>query len=267
MFVAGLPESVPCMTVNRQCSSGLQAFANVAGSIAAGSIDVGIAAGVESMSTDDMMSAAPSAISDAATDSDEGMDCLTPMGITSENVAEKFGITREEQDTFAAASHTKAFAAIEAGLFGDEIVPVTTEDGDVIDTDDGPRPGSSVETLSKLKPSFDEDGSTTAGNSSQISDGAAATLLMTRRKAAALGLDGKILGKFCSYAVVGVPPAIMGIGPAEAVPAALDKAGLTVSNIDIFEINEAFASQAVYCCKKLGVPLEKLNPLGGAIGE
>ncbi|NXP57479.1 THIKB thiolase, partial [Chloropsis cyanopogon] len=233
----------------------------------------------------------PGDISSNMMDNPKARDCLIPMGITSENVAEKFGISRKKQDAFALASQqnspalhlqniltfhiffilTRAAKAQQMGLFKTEIVPVTTTVADnegnkktiVVHQDEGIRPSTTLEGLAKLKPAFKEDGSTTAGNASQVSDGAAAVLLAKRSRAAQLGLP--VLGVLRSFAVVGVPPDVMGIGPAYAIPAAVEKAGLTLSDIDIYEINEAFASQAVYCVEKLGIPMEKVNPLGGAI--
>jgi len=198
--------------------------------------------------------------------------CLLPMGITSENVAAKYKVTRTEQDAFAVTSHAKAAAAQKSGRFKDEIVGVPTRLKDektgavteiVFSEDDGIRPDTSAAGLAKLPPAFDKNGSTTAGTSSQVSDGAAATLLMTRAKAKALGLP--VLGVFRSFAVTGVPPEIMGIGPAVAIPAALKQAGLSVSDIGLFELNEAFASQAVMCCKTLNLPMDRVNVNGGAI--
>nr|AAA41471.1 3-ketoacyl-CoA thiolase 2 (EC 2.3.1.16) [Rattus norvegicus] len=268
-FLSGIPETVPLSAVNRQCSSGLQAVANIAGGIRNGSYDIGMACGVESMSLSNRGN--PGNISSRLLESDKARDCLIPMGITSENVAERFGISRQKQDAFALASQQKAASAQSKGCFRAEIVPVTTtvldDKGDrktiTVSQDEGVRPSTTMEGLAKLKPAFKDGGSTTAGNSSQVSDGAAAVLLARRSKAEELGLP--ILGVLRSYAVVGVPPDIMGIGPAYAIPAALQKAGLTVNDIDIFEINEAFASQALYCVEKLGIPAEKVNPLGGAI--
>jgi len=270
MFLAGFPDSVPITTVNRQCSSGLQAVANVAAAIKAGIYDIGIGAGVESMSQHDMMGAVGE-INEKVFESKLAAQCLNSMGQTSEKVAAKFKISREAQDRLAVASNEKAVAAQKAGKFTAEIVPVTTKvvgpNGEekqvTITADDGPRAGTTMESLGKLKPAFDKKGTTTAGNSSQVSDGAAAVLLMKRSKAESLGV--KILGRFRGYSVVGVEPEIMGIGPAVAIPAVLKATGLKVSDIDSFEINEAFASQAVYCVEKIGVPQEKLNPNGGAI--
>ncbi|KAL4458860.1 hypothetical protein ABPG75_013725 [Micractinium tetrahymenae] len=270
MFLAGFPESVPVHTVNRQCSSGLQAIAQVAASIKAGYYTIGIAGGVESMTTNPM--AWEGAINPRVAESQCAQDCLLPMGITSENVAAQYGVSRETQDAFAARSHRLAAAAQAAGKFRDEIVPVATALKDpktgeekrvVIDQDDGIRPGTTPASLGQLKPVFKKGGSTTAGNSSQVTDGAAAVLLMTRAEAARRGLP--ILGIFRSFAAVGVPPAVMGIGPAVAIPAAVEMAGLGLDDIDVFEINEAFASQATYSVDKLGLDMDRVNPNGGAI--
>ncbi|KAI8350318.1 Thiolase, N-terminal domain-containing protein [Choanephora cucurbitarum] len=268
---AGFPESSAVNTVNRQCSSGLQAVVQIATAIQAGLIEVGIGAGVESM-TKNYGAASLSATSEKIADGcPAAADCLIPMGITSENVAAEFKVSRQTQDEFAASSHTKATQAQKNGWFNAEIVPleatVVDKDGKeqtvIIDRDDGVRPGTTPETLAKLKPAFDERGSTTAGNASQVSDGAAAVLLMKRKTAEKLGLP--ILGKYITSAVVGVPPKIMGVGPAYAIPVAVERAGIKLSDVDIFEINEAFASQAVYSVQKLRIPLEKVNPKGGAI--
>ncbi|OBZ86382.1 3-ketoacyl-CoA thiolase B, peroxisomal [Choanephora cucurbitarum] len=268
---AGFPESSAVNTVNRQCSSGLQAVVQIATAIQAGLIEVGIGAGVESM-TKNYGAASLSATSEKIADGcPAAADCLIPMGITSENVAAEFKVSRQTQDEFAASSHTKATQAQKNGWFNAEIVPleatVIDKDGKeqtvIIDRDDGVRPGTTPETLAKLKPAFDERGSTTAGNASQVSDGAAAVLLMKRKTAEKLGLP--ILGKYITSAVVGVPPKIMGVGPAYAIPVAVERAGIKLSDVDIFEINEAFASQAVYSVQKLRIPLEKVNPKGGAI--
>jgi len=268
-LVAGIPHTSGLVTTNRQCSSGLQAFANIASSIRAGYIKVGVAAGVESMSMHNF-DAGVGKLNEALFANKEAADCLVPMGITSENVASQFGITRAEQDAFAAQSQARAARAQQQGLFKDEISPVLTtikdKDGNasevLVDKDDGIRE-TTLEALTKLRPAFKKDGTTTAGNSSQVSDGAAAVLVMTRAEAKRRGL--KPIGKFISYSVVGVPPYVMGIGPAYAIPAALKQAGLTVQDIDFFEVNEAFASQALYSVQKLGIPQEKVNPLGGAI--
>jgi acetyl-CoA acyltransferase 1 len=269
MFLAGYPYETAITTVNRQCSSGLQAVANVAAAIAQRYFTIGIGAGVESMSAHDMVRAVGD-VNERIFDNPLARDCLLTMGQTSENVAEKFGVTRDKQDRFALESYRKALAAQRADKFKEEIIPVTTtvvkDDGQkhtiTVVQDEGPRP-TTLEALAKLKPAFTPTGSSTAGNSSQTSDGAAAVLLMTRAEAKARGLP--ILGRWLSYHVAGVPPNVMGIGPAYAIPPAIAKAALTQEQIDVFEINEAFASQAVYCVEKLNIPMHKVNPLGGAI--
>lgn len=273
MFLAGIPETASQSSCNRQCSSGLQAVMNIANSIRARQIDCGIGAGVESMSLFSMDGIVdPETISQEVFDTPQAANCLMGMGFTSENVAEKYGITREEQDSMAVESHKRAANSQKQGWSAKEITVYKTiikdKDGNekevVVDRDDGVREDTTLEGLKKLKPAFKKDGgTTTAGNSSQVTDGAAAVLLCRRDVAKKLGL--KVLGRIVSYAVAGVPPEIMGIGPAVAIPAALKKAGLEVKDIDVFEINEAFASQATYSYKVLGVPKEKLNPRGGAI--
>ncbi|KAL2932832.1 3-ketoacyl-CoA thiolase 2 peroxisomal [Bienertia sinuspersici] len=269
-FYAGFPETVPVRTVNRQCSSGLQAVADVAAAIKAGFYDIGIGAGLESMTSNPM--AWDGSVNPRVKDIVQAQDCLLPMGITSENVAQRFGVTREEQDQAAVESHRRAAAATAAGKFRDEIIPVHTKivdpkTGDekpvTVTVDDGIRPNASVADLAKLKPVFKKSGTTTAGNSSQVTDGAGAVLLMKRSVAMCKGLP--ILGVFRTFAAVGVDPAIMGIGPAVAIPAAVKAAGLELDDIDLFEINEAFASQFVYCRKKLDLDPEKINVNGGAM--
>src|SRR5689334_7376027 len=264
---ADLGIEVPAQTINRFCSSGLQAIATAAGAIATGSCDVVIAGGVESMTFVPMtgfhLSASP-----------ELMDKLpganTPMGITAENVANRFGITRQQQDELAYKSQMKAKAALEKGVFKDEVVPVRTvgyENGQRVykdfTVDEMPRPDTTLDGLAKLPPAFAQGGSVTAGNSSPISDGAAACLVMSRDKANALGI--KPLGIFRSFVTVGVDPEIMGIGPLPAVKKLLAKNGLSIGDIDLFELNEAFASQSVYCQRELGIPDDKVNVNGGAI--
>ncbi|KAG0202909.1 hypothetical protein BGX28_004726 [Mortierella sp. GBA30] len=279
MFTAGFPYTTTYGVLNRQCSSGLQACNYIANAIRAGEIDVGIGAGVESMTHDYGSKSMPSRISPAIKAGPGAADCFVPMGITSENVASDFAITREDQDRFSAESHEKALKAQELGLFDAEIVPVKVqqkvtikdENGQekqvtkevIISKDEGPRAGSTVDKLAKLRPVFKKDGSTTAGNASQVSDGAAAVVLMRRSKAQELGCT--ILGRWCGARVVGCPPRIMGIGPAVAIPAVLKDIGLHVDDVDIYEINEAFASQALYCVRTLGIRAEKVNPKGGAI--
>jgi len=274
MFPAGIPYTVPLSAVNRQCSSGLQAVANIANAIKAGVIDTGIGAGVESMTfgggvTKGGKMDAPPINLKAIMSNKYARDCLVPMGITSENVAERYGVSRAAQEEFAVLSHKRALKAQKEGRFKKEIVPVSTTlvspEGKkdlVVNEDDGPRE-TTLEGLAKLKPAFKENGSTTAGTSSQVSDGAAAVLMMRRSKAEEL--KAPIIGSMKGFAVVGVEPDVMGIGPAEAIPVVLKQTGLTVNDIDVFELNEAFASQAVYCVKKLGLNVEKVNPNGGAI--
>jgi len=264
-FQAGFPYSVPIATVNRQCSSGLQAVADIAAAIRAGHIDVGIAAGVESMSASAMGESLPPFSQEAVFASPLAADCLVPMGMTSETIAEKYGISRAEQDAFAVRSHALAAQAQREGRFRAEIVPVKLADGSVVDMDEGVREGTSVEGLAKLRAAFKEGGTTTAGNSSQVSDGAAAIVLASRQAAERLGLSSNIIGVFRGYAVAGVPPSEMGIGPAFAIPAALTKAGVGKEHVGVFEINEAFASQALYCVRQLGLDPSKVNPNGGAI--
>ncbi|PVU93400.1 hypothetical protein BB559_003298 [Furculomyces boomerangus] len=272
MLHAGFPEKTSVMTLNRQCSSGLQAVAQVASAIRDGTIEIGIGAGVESMTSFyGKGGMGKNEFNQEMLQQQNVADCMIPMGITSENVARDFGITREQQDRFSAASHQKAAHARKNGYFKDEIVPVKTKFIDakgnvtqvVISEDDGIRPETTFESLSKLRPAFDKSGSTTAGNASQLTDGAGAVLLMKRRRAIELGLP--IMGKYITSATVGVPPRIMGVGPAYAIPAAVKKAGISTDDLDIIELNEAFASQAVYCIEKLGLDYNKVNPKGGAI--
>jgi len=271
MLSVGIPYTTSIATVNRQCSSGLQAVANIASAITNGYIEIGIGAGVESMTKGYGMGAMPSSISSKMDSSQDAADCMIPMGITSENVAKEYGVSRLKQDQLAEISHKRAAAAQQNGNFDSEIIPVKTilkdKDGHekevVISKDEGIRPETTLASLSKLKPAFTDDGSTTAGNSSQVSDGAAAVLLMKRSTAEKLKL--KILGRFVGFAVAGVPPRVMGIGPAFAIPKLLKQTGVSKEDIDVFEINEAFASQAVYSIEKLGLDLTKVNPNGGAI--
>ncbi|EIM86377.1 acetyl-CoA acetyl transferase [Stereum hirsutum FP-91666 SS1] len=267
---AGIPIGTPIATVNRQCSSGLTAVNQIAGQIATGQIDIGIGAGVESMTFGYGPAAQPASYSSEVLSHPAAEDCLIPMGITSENVAKEYGISREAQDKFAARSFQKAAEAQKAGKFKDEIIPVSVKIGDdenaktvIVDADDGVRAGVTAESLGKLRPAFDENGSTHAGNASQVSDGAAAVLLARRSVAKQLGLP--ILGKFVGAQVVGVPPHIMGVGPAFAIPKVLEKTGLSKDDVDFFEINEAFASQAIYSIDTVGIPYEKVNVNGGAI--
>ena len=268
MLRAGLPDSVPAETINRFCSSGVQAIAHGAEKILAGWADVVLAGGVESMSVLPMgghhQLPNPTLVA-------EDPRVYTPMGLTAEFVAERYGVTRLEQDQFSLDSHTKALAAQERGDFDDEIVPiqvqVVNEAGEestiTFAKDEGPRAGSTIEGLARLRSPFKTGGSVTAASSSQVSDGAAATVIMAREKAEALGLP--ILGVMRMYSVVGVPPEIMGVGPLYAIPSALEKAGIKKEDVGVYEINEAFAAQAIYCVRELGLDPARVNPNGGAI--
>lgn len=267
-LLAGLPDSVPAVTVNRFCSSGLQTIAQAAERIMVGAIDVAIAGGTETMTLVPMGGFSPSANPVAMAEQPE---IYTPMGTTAENVASQFEVARADQDAFAYGSHQKALAAWESGWMAGEIAPMTTTvigPGGVateitVEKDDGPRADTSAEKLGKLRPAFNPRGTVTAGNASPLTDGAAAVVLMSKEKADELGLAP--LGYYRGFQVAGVPPEIMGIGPVPAIRKLLAKHDLTVDDIDVFEINEAFAAQAVYCARELGVPAEKLNPHGGAI--
>ena len=269
---AGFPHTLPGQTVNRFCSSGLQAIATAAYEIMVGAADVMIAGGVEFMSQVPIMGLTPSPNPYLV---EHNPQIYTSMGLTAENVAEKFGVSREEQDRFALLSHQKAAKAIKEGKFKEEIIPIpakvkeTKEDGTVVvrevifDTDEGVRYDASLEGMASLKSVFKAKGTVTAGNSSQTSDGAAAVVLMSREKAEALKL--KPMAAFRSFAVAGVPPEVMGIGPAYAVPKALKKAGLAIKDIGLVELNEAFASQALYVIRELGLNPDIVNVNGGAV--
>jgi acetyl-CoA acyltransferase len=271
-LLAGLPVTVPGVTLTRFCASGLQAIAFGAQAIMSGQAEVILAGGIESMSR------VPGGGNKQMSSWDmqkENAGVYAWMGITAENVAERYNVTREEQDIFAAESQRRALAAIENGTFSDEIVPVEVKhrvagpDGKVLETsslattDEGPRAGTSVEGLAKLKPVFKKDGTVTAGNSSQTSDGAAAAVLMSAEKASALGLQP--LARFVAFASAGCEPDEMGVGPYYAIPKVLKLAGLTLDQIDLVELNEAFASQSVYCARELRIDREILNVNGGAI--
>lgn len=270
-LVAGFPDSASLKAVNRQCSSGLQACVDIANSIKTGMIEIGVGAGVESMS----MQYGPSAVSEFSElleSHPEAKNCKVPMGVLSEKMAKDRNITRSAQDAFAASSFQKAVRAQQQGLFDEEIAPITVKwedpkSGEVkeitVTMDDGVREGITAESLGKIRPAFAKDGSIHAGNASQISDGAAAVLLMKRSTAERLGQ--KIIGKFVTASVVGTPPLLMGIGPWKAITKVYKQAGIQQADVDIFEINEAFASQCLWCIKELGVPLDAVNPKGGAI--
>ena len=281
----GIPTSASFYTVNRACSSGLTAITSVSHQIATGMIDIGIGGGMESMTRNYGSKAVPTVLWPELKTSDvkDARDCIMPMGLTSENVAERYGVSRADQDAFAVMSHQKASKAQAEGLFDKEIVPVKTwyqevnkagekvgeEQQVTVTKDDGIRGNASIESMQKLKPVFKENGTSTAGNSSQISDGAAATLLMRRSTANELGLTSSIIGKWAGTQVAGCRPDEMGIGPAIAIPKLLEYTGLKTEDVGLWEINEAFASQAIYCLRQLGLEeqLEKgrVNPKGGAI--
>ncbi|KAL3494463.1 Thiolase, N-terminal domain-containing protein [Aspergillus germanicus] len=270
-LAAGIPHTAGASSVNRFCSSGLKAVQDIANQIQLGAIDVGIALGAELMSAGGDRLNKP--FNEEVLKNQEAADCMQPMGQTSENVGADFNISRAQQDVYAAESFRRAEVAQKSGWFDDEIVPITTrvkdpKTGDeksvTLSKDDGVRYGTTVESLSKIRPAFPDFGDrSTGGNSSQVTDGAAAVLLMRRSKAIELGQP--ILAKFVGATVAGVPPRVMGIGPTAAIPKLLEKFSLTKEDIDIFEINEAFASMAVYCVEKLGLDHAKVNPRGGAI--
>jgi acetyl-CoA acyltransferase len=270
---AGLPHEVPGMTINRFCSSGLQSIATACERIMCGMAQVIVAGGVESMSLIPMGGYSFSPDPQIVRDSPWAYET---MGMTAENVANQFGVRREEQDAFAYRSHQRASRAIAEGHFKDQIVPLNilkqrkkADKGgyellsEVFDTDEGPRPDTSLEALARLRPAFKTKGSVTAGNSSQTSDGASVVVCMSKAKAAALGL--KPMLTYRSYAVAGVDPRIMGVGPVAAIPKALDLAGLSLNDIQLIELNEAFAAQAAYCMRELGLSSEITNVNGGAI--
>ena len=257
---AGLPQSTSAMTVNRFCSSGLQTIAICAERVMVGAIDCAVAGGVESMSM------VPMGGNKAMFNPDvvrEQPEIYISMGLTAENVAHRFEVSREDQDAFALRSHERALAAIQAGHFRDEIVPVTTAEGKTFEVDEGPRADTSAERLAKLRPVFHARGTVTAGNASQMSDGAAAALVMSASKAKELGLSP--IARFVGFAVAGVAPEVMGIGPIEAIPKVLRQTGLSLADIDVIELNEAFASQSLAVIRKLGLDESKVNPSGGAI--
>jgi acetyl-CoA acyltransferase len=275
-LLAGIPNTASALTINRFCSSGLQAIAQAAEHIMVGSADVAIGAGAESMS---LLPMGGHNLSPNPTLVDTYPDTYLNMGLTAENLARKYGITREQADEFSARSHRNAAAAIDGGRYKDEVVPVTITTRDlqadakgrakirvtetVFDTDEGVRRDTTVEGLAKLRPAFHAKGTVTAGNSSQTSDGAAAALVMSRERAEALGLQP--MARFVAFATGGVAPEEMGIGPVVAIPKALKVAGLKLDDIDLIELNEAFAAQALSVIKELNLDLERLNVNGGAI--
>jgi acetyl-CoA acyltransferase len=257
---AGLPDSVPGVTINRFCSSGLQAIAMAADRIRSGSAQIIIAGGAESLS---MIPMAGNKFAPNPWMVDHLPQIYMGMGLTAEQVQNKYGISRLDADQFAYRSHQNALHAQAEGKFDDELVPVPLNGSGMLTKDEGPRADTSPEALAKLKPVFQSDGTVTAGNSSQTSDGAAAAIVMSDKKAEELGL--KPLARFVSFAVAGVPPEIMGIGPVVAIPKALTLAGLKKEDIGVIELNEAFAVQALAVIRKAGLDLDRVNPNGGAI--
>jgi len=276
VLLAGLPDNVPGLTINRFCSSGVQAVAMAADRIRLGEADVMIGGGTETMSMMPSMMGNKLSYNPAIFEKQENIGMAYGMGLTAEKVAEKWQISREDQDAFALASHHKAAAAIEAGKFRDEISPYTvrTHSPDlangtvriterIVDVDEGPRPDISAEALAKLRPVFSAKGSVTAGNASQMSDGAGAAILVSEKILKEHNL--KPLARFVGASVAGVPAEIMGIGPIEAIPRVLKLAGLKQSDLDWIELNEAFAAQSIACMRALELDPAKVNPLGGAI--
>ncbi|MEO6095755.1 MAG: acetyl-CoA C-acyltransferase [Fibrobacteria bacterium] len=271
-LLAGLPDTVSGMTVNRYCSSGLQSISLASDRINLGDAEAILAGGLESMS---MIPMGGHKISPNGELVGKRPESYMTMGLTAERVAEKYGITRAEQDAFSFRSHQKAIAAIQSGKFKDEIVPVTWTETQLdshnkerkiertLAMDEGPRADTTVEALAGLKAVFKANGTVTAGNSSQVSDGAAMVLVVSRKYAESHGL--KPIARLVKYAVVGVPPEIMGIGPADAIPAVLRKAGLSLDKVDLIELNEAFAAQSLAVLKALNFPEDKVNVNGGAI--
>jgi len=274
---AGIPHEVPTIAINRQCSSGLEAINMAALMVKTGEVDIVVAGGIENMSQSpyligykarfDGLGMGDGALTDSLT---KGLGCpvnLYHMGVTAENVAERFGVSREDQDELAAISHQRAVAAIKDGRFDHQISSVTVPQrrGDpiVVSRDEGPREDSTVERLAQLNPVFKKDGTVTAGNASSINDGAAAVVIMSAEKAAELGVKPRM--RWHTRAVSGVEPAIMGIGPVPAVRKALGKAGMSIDDIGLIELNEAFASQALYCMRELDMDLEKTNVNGSGI--
>ncbi|RKH55776.1 thiolase family protein [Corallococcus llansteffanensis] len=267
-LLAGLPDTVPGMTINRFCSSGVQSVAQAAQGIKSGMMQVAIAGGTESMS---MVPMGGNKVSANPEIMEKNPEVYTSMGATAENIASRYSVTREDADKFAAESQRRAATAREQGKFKEEIFPVTTtmydEDGArkevTVSVDTILRPETTVEGLAKLRPAFNAKGVVTAGNASPLTDGAAAAVIMSEEKAKELNV--KALGYFVDYVVAGVPPEIMGVGPVPAIRKLLERNKLKVEDISVFELNEAFAAQALHCIRELGIPLDKVNPNGGAI--
>ncbi|MCA2979396.1 MAG: thiolase family protein [Myxococcaceae bacterium] len=267
-LLAGLPDTVPAMTVNRFCASGVQAIAQVAAGIQAGQYEVGVAGGTETMTLVPMGGIKVSANPELM---EKYPEVYTTMGATAEKVAAKWNVSRADQDAFALESQRRAAAAREQGKFKDEIAPITArwfddagkERSGTVSDDTILRPETTLEGLQKLRPAFDSKGTVTAGNASPLTDGAAAAVVMSEAKAKALGVTP--LGSFVDFTVAGVPPDIMGIGPVPAVRKLLERNKLSIADIDLFELNEAFAAQGLYCVRELGIQLDKVNVNGGAI--
>jgi len=274
---AGIPEDVPTVAINRQCSSGLEAINMAALMVKTGEVDIVVAGGIENMSQSpylvgykarfDGLGMGDGSLTDSLV---RGLGCPVNdyhMGVTAENVAERFGVSREDQDELAAISHQRAVAAIKDGRFDRQIssvtVPQRRSDPIIVSRDEGPREDSTVERLAQLSPVFKKDGTVTAGNASSINDGAAAVVLMSAEKAAEIGIKPRM--RWHTRAVSGVEPAIMGIGPVPAVRKALKKAGMSIDDIDLIELNEAFASQALYCMRELNMSMDKTNVNGSGI--
>ena len=274
---AGIPAEVPTIAINRQCSSGLEAINMAALMVKTGEVEIAVAGGIENMSQSpylvgykarfDGLGMGDGALTDSLI---QGLGCpvnLYHMGVTAENVAERFGVSREDQDELAAVSHERAVAAIKGGRFDHQISPVTVPQrrGDpiIVSKDEGPREDSTLERLAQLSPVFKKDGTVTAGNASSINDAAAVVVIMSAEKAAELGIQPRL--RWHTRGVSGVEPAIMGIGPVPAIRKVLGKAGMTVDDIGLIELNEAFASQALYCIRELGLDVEKTNVNGSGI--
>lgn len=260
-LAAGIPHDVPVTSLNRLCASGLMAIRYIAHAIQSREISLGIAIGVENMTLNPRPTPL---ISEEVDKNPQAHDCIQPMGWTSEMVAQTYHISRQKQDEFALISHTRASQALARGVFAEEILPIEIR-GTVISVDDTIRSGVTMESLSALKPVFPDWGpaSTTAGNASGIGDGAALCILTTRARAQQEGME--IVGKWVGSAIVGVEPRYMGVGPVAAIPKVLEQFGLSKSDIDVYEINEAFASQFAYCVEELDIPMDMINPNGGAI--
>jgi acetyl-CoA C-acetyltransferase len=264
-LLAGLDHHVPACTLNRFCASSLQTLRMAFHAVRAGEGDQYIAAGVEAVSRAGLGAGMPDESKHPQLDGSEGSayDVYIPMGLTAENVASRCHVSREQQDEWAATSQNRAVDARDSGHFDREIVPVMLPDGTEIARDDGPRPGTTVEKLAQLKPAFREDGTVTAGNACPLNDGAAAVLVMSQEKAESLGLQPR--ARIVASTVAAIRPEIMGLGPIPAIRALLEQTGMSIGDIDLVEINEAFAAQIVPCRDELGIDDEKLNPFGGAI--